>query len=120
MADSNTEGESWNSIRKKVLQRDDYKCQFCGITETLQREQQKRGLHVHHKIPSSEGGSDNMENLITVCPSCHKQLESVTTHIYKKLKRKEMSRLMEHGSFKTGVRSYAEVAGITDLDDIVL
>jgi len=29
---------------------------------------------MHHKTPVSEGGADEMENLVTVCIECHKEL----------------------------------------------
>ena len=29
---------------------------------------------MHHKTPVSEGGTDEMENLVTVCTECHKEL----------------------------------------------
>lgn len=28
-------------------------------------------LHVHHITPSSEGGSDDFDNAVALCPSCH-------------------------------------------------
>lgn len=31
-------------------------------------------LEVHHRIPLSEGGDDNLENTIALCPNCHREL----------------------------------------------
>jgi len=53
-----------SKIRKKVLERDNYTCQICG----------KKGdskLHIHHICKRKNDGSDCLDNLITVCPSCH-------------------------------------------------
>ena len=47
-------------LKKKILKRDDYKCQNCG---------NKKGLEVHH-IDSNKQNSVS-ENLITLCRSCH-------------------------------------------------
>lgn len=57
-----------SEIRKKVLERDDYTCQVCGFVKTS-------GLHVHHILKRAEGGTDHLDNLITVCPSCHNKAD---------------------------------------------
>jgi len=55
---------SHRTWRRKVLKRDDYKCQNCGLTE---------GLHVHHIKPLSEFPelSRIVSNGITLCRECH-------------------------------------------------
>jgi DEAD/DEAH box helicase domain-containing protein len=71
--DPNNYGSSWNSIRKVVLQRDRYTCQSCGAIESRQP------FHVHHKIPfrlfTSPEQANQMSNLVTLCPACHKKAE---------------------------------------------
>lgn len=53
-----------------VLNRDNYTCQFCkGKTKDSR-------LHVHHIIFRSNGGSDEHENLITLCKTCHDRLHN--------------------------------------------
>lgn len=52
-------------VRFKVLERDDCTCQNCGATLDTSH------LHVHHRIPRSEGGSHDVENLETLCRRCH-------------------------------------------------
>ena len=56
----------FESTKAKVLNRDNYTCQCCKT--------KKGTLHVHHIIYRSNGGSDKMENLITLCENCHKKL----------------------------------------------
>lgn len=53
----------WDSQRHSALQRDDFSCQSCGISDCR--------LHVHHKVPRSAGGTDHLDNLVTLCPDCH-------------------------------------------------
>lgn len=67
-------GPDWLPLRKQVLERDEYKCVKCGMT---QREARETGhaLSVHHKVPWRETHDNSMENLITVCQSCHMVLE---------------------------------------------
>ncbi|MCX6748036.1 MAG: HNH endonuclease [Candidatus Pacearchaeota archaeon] len=52
------------SIKIEVLKRDNYVCQECGKGKS-------EGLHVHHITPHSLGGTDEMDNLITLCRSCN-------------------------------------------------
>lgn len=40
-------------------------CKIC------QRPTASESLHTHHKIPRSEGGSNDPENLIKICSDCH-------------------------------------------------
>lgn len=58
----------WTIIRQQVLQRDSNRCKSCGKSNTL--------LHIHHKIPKSCGGNDELDNLITLCRDCHKVIEA--------------------------------------------
>ena len=58
------------STKAKVLYRDNYQCQHCKTT--------KKGIQydVHHIVFRSNGGSDNEENLITLCHDCHTALHN--------------------------------------------
>lgn len=53
------------SIRHEVFKRDDYRCVECGATNQDVR------LHVDHIIPVSQGGSDELDNLQTLCEDCN-------------------------------------------------
>ena len=54
------------TLREAVFLRDGYKCQCC-------EKSVKDGaiLHVHHIKYRSQGGTNRMSNLITVCDKCH-------------------------------------------------
>lgn len=62
---SDRRSTNWATIRGKALYRDDETCQECGASGD------ETDLEVHHKTPVSEGGSDDLENLITLCRECH-------------------------------------------------
>jgi DEAD/DEAH box helicase domain-containing protein len=88
----NDYGPAWPQIRERVRARDGYKCQMCGRPET------KRQHDVHHKIPfrmflrsptspdvglqsqetlqSTIARANQLDNLTTLCPECHKKAES--------------------------------------------
>ena len=58
----------FENTKAMVLNRDGYKCQCC------KGKHKDSKLEVHHIIFRSEGGSDEAENLITLCHTCHKAL----------------------------------------------
>ncbi|MDQ7824987.1 MAG: HNH endonuclease signature motif containing protein [Candidatus Eremiobacteraeota bacterium] len=51
----------------KILKRDRFRCQVPGC-------RCRRGLHVHHIIRRSQGGTDDEWNLIVLCEACHLHL----------------------------------------------
>lgn len=53
------------SERKEILDRDNNKCQNCCERENLE---------VHHIIPVSDGGTNDDQNLCTLCSDCHKKI----------------------------------------------
>lgn len=63
----------WNTRRKKVYSRDDYKCQNCGVEGGKLSTAE---LHAHHIVPVSKGGSHNQNNLVTICDQCHKSIHN--------------------------------------------
>jgi DEAD/DEAH box helicase domain-containing protein len=71
----NDYGPNWDDIRQKILMRDDYICQLCG------RKNSETPLHIHHKIPmrnfTNRQEANSQDNLISLCPRCHKKAESV-------------------------------------------
>ena len=77
----NDYGPNWQTQRQKALERDGQRCQICGASGD------GAILHVHHKRPFREfsytrGVNENyldankLENLVTLCPACHRQAEA--------------------------------------------
>jgi DEAD/DEAH box helicase domain-containing protein len=68
-------GPDWQEHRLAVLERDQSSCQVCG--QRLSPAQ----LHVHHLQPlrsfRSLKEANQLDNLLTVCPRCHRRLENV-------------------------------------------
>lgn len=65
---SNDYPDNWDTLRRKVYRRDDYQCQNCGRWGGEWGEYQ---LEAHHIVPLSQGGSNEMSNLVTLCEQCH-------------------------------------------------
>lgn len=59
----------WKWRRREAIIRDDYECQECGAKGGPEGD---ADLEVHHVEPASEGGSDDLENLTTLCKDCHR------------------------------------------------
>ena len=51
-------------------------CQFCGMSNEDHQDKHGKSLSVHHIIPRRANGTDEKDNLITVCQSCHQTLEN--------------------------------------------
>jgi predicted HNH restriction endonuclease len=64
-------------LREQVLKRDNNTCQLCGDSFLV-----GLGLHVHHIIPRRKGGADCLENLTTLCPTCHRIVEPIKSLDY--------------------------------------
>ena len=71
--DPNNYGPGWSQLRDRVRARDKYTCQVCGAVET------NRQHDVHHKVPfrafTSFVEANRLDNLTTLCPSCHHKVE---------------------------------------------
>lgn len=63
---SDFRGSSWRRIRKECYVRDNFICQNCGSTVSLE---------AHHIIPYRISKDSSLDNLITLCDRCHKEFE---------------------------------------------
>ena len=70
-SESQIKGSHPISARTKheVMKRDEARCIHRDAFE--QRCEQRRWLDVHHRIPVSEGGTNTLDNLITLCKNHH-------------------------------------------------
>jgi DEAD/DEAH box helicase domain-containing protein len=71
----NDYGPNWLLQKKLARMRDHFTCQVCGIMETDQAH------HVHHRVPyklyTNYEQANQLDNLITICPTCHRRAELV-------------------------------------------
>lgn len=54
--------KEWPRVRKRVLVRDRRRCLFCGQPSNI----------VDHRLPTTWGGLDELENLQTMCAEDHR------------------------------------------------
>jgi predicted DNA-binding protein YlxM (UPF0122 family) len=71
----------WQEIRRNVLDRDNYTCQRCGMTNNDSEDCYDRGLNIHHIEPlthfDSRKEADELSNLLAVCIGCHNDIEGL-------------------------------------------
>jgi len=65
----------WKEKRRKTLERDSYTCQKCGLTNEESLDKFGEELSVHHK--NGNKFDSEMDNLITLCRSCHRAVENL-------------------------------------------
>lgn len=61
------DAKAYHSLRRKILERDGWRCQAYGSTA---------GLEVHHIQQRSQLGGDSDGNLITLCSDCHRAIHA--------------------------------------------
>ncbi|MDX6016394.1 HNH endonuclease signature motif containing protein [Shewanella indica] len=66
-----------DSVRVKVLERDQFSCKCCGWNLSRMHPADKRSmLELHHLIHHVLGGKNIVENLITLCNVCHDEVHA--------------------------------------------
>ena len=80
----------FSSRKSAVRHRDNYTCQCCGKKNCR--------LEVHHIIFRSNGGTDDENNLITLCEECHKGVHVGTVVLNKKPKKSKGLKYATHMS----------------------
>ena len=100
------------ALRAAVLQRDGYCCQITGRGKGLPAPIALGILNVHHKIPVHCGGTDSMDNLITICLDAHTLIHIIERNMGKLGMSKEQFDELdeEEKKFITGVMKIARIA----------
>lgn len=62
-------GTAWRELRDRVL-RERPVCAMCGLPAN----------HVHHIVPKVLGGTDAIENLVSLCAACHSTQRKYRPH----------------------------------------
>ena len=107
----------WSRRKLFVQKRDNYTCQICKRRTYVSDADTKRaidtkhhsmwtGMHVHHKRPLSAGGDNSLDNLITLCESCH---ENQHPHMLK-LKIEEYRQKARRARNTTNIARWSKLA----------
>ncbi|MFV1991726.1 MAG: HNH endonuclease [Acidimicrobiales bacterium] len=63
--------QAWKRLRQQAFARDGHECVRCGSHEQLEAD---------HMIARIDGGRDELENIRTLCRSCHRRRTSIQAH----------------------------------------
>ena len=61
-------------VRREALRRDYYTCVECGWSHKIWNRADPRFLELHHKQHHAKGGSNDLDNLVTLCNVCHDEV----------------------------------------------
>ena len=100
------------ALRAAVLQRDGYCCQITGRGKGLPANIALSILNLHHKVTFHCGGTDSMDNLITVCLDAHTLIHIIERNMGKLGMSKEQYDALdeEEQKFIRGVMKIARIA----------
>jgi hypothetical protein len=65
----------WKNLRKIIYKRDNWMCQMC-------LKKCNSNIQCHHIIPVSDGGGHQLDNLVTLCKSCHLKIHNLLKRGY--------------------------------------
>jgi DEAD/DEAH box helicase domain-containing protein len=75
-------GPNWATQRQRARERDGYRCRHCGVPEGRDREHDVHHIRPFRTFDYRPGQNENylaandLSNLITLCPECHRRLET--------------------------------------------
>lgn len=68
-------------IKEMVKQFADGKCQMCGEDAPFYDASQKPYLEEHHVQRLADGGKDSMDNVVAICPNCHRKIHVLNDEV---------------------------------------
>ena len=68
-------------IKEMVKQIADGKCQMCGEEAPFYDTSQKPYLEEHHVQRLADGGKDAMDNVVAICPNCHRKIHVLNDEV---------------------------------------
>lgn len=86
------------NVRAYVLHRDSYRCRHC------RGKSKDKRLRVHHVVFRSQGGTDEPDNLLTLCCTCHDQLHDGLIELKQKSRRSRTKHATEIGIVKSQLK----------------
>lgn len=62
------------AVKEMVKRIADGKCQFCGEAAPFEDKNGVPYLEEHHVIRLADGGTDSIDNVVAICPNCHRKM----------------------------------------------
>ena len=61
-------------IREYAKRMADGICQLCNQPSPFENLRGEPFLETHHIVPLAEGGGDSIDNIVALCPNCHRKM----------------------------------------------
>lgn len=68
-------------IKEMVKQIAEGKCQMCGEEAPFYDKNDEPYLEEHHVKRLADGGSDTMDNVVAICPNCHRKMHVLNNEV---------------------------------------
>jgi hypothetical protein len=104
------------SLRAKILWRDRSRCKMCGATPNEDGVK----LHIDHKIPRDWGGTNDEENLWSLCDNCNQGKKDHFAHQDSDLMRRVMNDSSVHVRIGELLKAYDGKPVPSDIIDFVV
>ncbi len=88
--------KEFKEIKTKLLESDNYKkCVNCGSNLEIQ---------LHHIIPLSLGGTNNISNIVALCGKCHGKIHGMNYNMHSELTKRGIREARKNGKQIGGVK----------------
>ncbi|MGF6821174.1 5-methylcytosine-specific restriction endonuclease McrA [Microbacterium sp. ZKA21] len=71
MSNHSSRGAAWQRLRREVLERDNWTCQYCGNDLHEDDPRPEHDATADHINPKAAGGRDERSNLLAACRRCN-------------------------------------------------
>ncbi|WP_343209378.1 HNH endonuclease signature motif containing protein [Anaerolentibacter hominis] len=99
-------------VKEMVKQIAEGKCQMCGADAPFYDKERKPYLEEHHVMRLADGGSDTMDNVVAICPNCHRKVHVLSdehdTLILKKIAEQNLKKYHRLLAYSKKLEQYGE------------
>lgn len=83
--------KQFEEIRNQIWAEKQHKCVNCGA---------ESNLHLHHIVPLSLGGTNNIDNIVPLCEECHSKVHKLNMKGHKVLQAEGIAKAKAKGVYK--------------------
>lgn len=81
--------KQFEEIRNQIWEKKPHKCVNCGA---------ESNLHLHHIVPLSLGGTNNIDNIVPLCEECHSKVHKLDMKGHSEATKKGIAKAKLNGS----------------------
>lgn len=95
-------------LKQMVKRIADGKCQCCGNDAPFIDKQGEPYLEAHHVVRLADGGKDAMDNMVAICPNCHRKVHVLNDAV---------DTIILEGIAEHNKKQFERLLGITEMFD---